>query len=528
MEDYINSVFPDAESLKDIDNFALSIKKNIKKLDDEIKKTMMNQHDVTDEINNAKKIIDELSTRIEKMDSETVPVIIEAKKLIQVKKNFVSAITVMQRLKMITTIIENPNEDSIVALDQLLLQFVPYKNVGHIQQIFTDAEKAKNDLGDKIFNEFRENISGNVGRVCKIASALHIEDRFKKYYCDMIINDYKKQFNIGTEPGAVEHIGLRFKWLMQKNINKTLPTEWDIDGKIKMMFNEETMLQLSILLPKTNPDIILKVMQKPECCDLLASFEPYFHLYIKVEDDAINELFKKFSDTMDYNVLPSSSMMFVFFKKSYKRCSSIKSNLLMVMLSRVFAKYLDRYGERFKNNEHDMKKICMNLNTINYCYETIKEMETKMGVDFSGQQEIYSSLMRMNTHFLVDSVMAKMRVPLDRMVKVEWKKIVLVGDHSDYVSDILRIFSESIIIIGETIIRKQDFKNYCMKIIDAFVNNFMISINKCKIKSGGEQLLLDVQTIKSHIIQITDIKQNMILKQFETVEKNVKNIIINH
>jgi hypothetical protein len=314
-------------------------------------------------------------------------------------------------------------------------------------------------------------------------------------------------------------------------------------------------------------------------------FEPYLGVYIQSQDKNLAELLDSFvkdfkkqcssqSETGDpmlasSMVLPNSADLFMFYKKCLVQCISLSTGEPLLKLTALFQKYLDDYSERvltanipkfataaptttsrlhlgflrsdesppeIKLSADEIVLMCTLVCTADYCVDTTQQLESKLKekideelipkVTFNAQLDRLHGVISNCIHLWVQSVMTPCQAALTAMTKTSWQSVEGVGDHSSYVTTIKTHLESIVPLLRENLSScRKYFINFCHKLADAFIPNFVSHLYKCRQVTtfAAEQLLLDTSQVKRILTDLPSTAQVIQRKPPASYAKIVQN-----
>lgn len=188
--DYINQLFPNEQSLVNIEDLISELDCSVSVIDDNIRSTVRSQVNTGQEgqkaLEDAKRVIQqlfgqitEIKTRAEKTEDMVREITRDIKQLDSAKKNLTSAITTLNHLHMllggvetITHLVEkrlygevlNPLQ-AIIEVNQHFQQFT---EIPHIKSLSQKVTLIQQDLSTQINSDFRSAFGSNVANANKM------------------------------------------------------------------------------------------------------------------------------------------------------------------------------------------------------------------------------------------------------------------------------------------------------------------------------------------------------------------------
>ena len=160
----------------------------------------------------------------------------DIKNLDQSKKNLTISITVLRRLQMLVSALEQlkgmanrkqylETSQLLQVVLQLLIHFKSYKSVKQISNYFDSVQAFQLELKQSIFSEFEQAFNTGVLKLqtqllndaCLVLEVLDLQincqNALTDWYCDNQLKDYKSLFKSNYEVSGLDAIARRFAWL---------------------------------------------------------------------------------------------------------------------------------------------------------------------------------------------------------------------------------------------------------------------------------------------------------------------------
>ena len=293
----------------------------------------------------------------------------------------------------------------------------------------------------------------------------------------------------------------------------------------------------------------------PFVASISSCFEPHLKCYVNLEErsllETVDSLVKDETwapESGENAVLSSSVQTFLHIKKSLKRCSALTTGQTLFDLSRAFQKVLRQYAGRLITRlpssgqggagnamglgatvaqagpagstdwhvrfaEGEEEVVCLVINTAEYCYETVEQLEASVSkkvdapfrgkIDLSQAQDDFSAVITAALSTLVVGLETRADAALVAMAKLEWADIDLVGDQSEYVNTFSEVLADFVPRLG-ALLSLNNFRFMCDKFTASFIPRFYRTVFRCKRLSdpGTQQLLLDAQAIRTLLLDL--------------------------
>lgn len=177
ISDYINQLFPNEQSLSNIDDVIAKMECEISVIDDNIRTVVRSQVNTSQDgqkaLEDAQKVIQqlfgqitEIKTRAEKTEDMVKEITRDIKQLDSAKKNLTSAISTLNHLHMLlggmeslTTLAERRQYGEILnplqAIVEVNQHFQQYTEIPHIKNLSNKVQQIQSDLAVQINEDFR-------------------------------------------------------------------------------------------------------------------------------------------------------------------------------------------------------------------------------------------------------------------------------------------------------------------------------------------------------------------------------------
>jgi len=262
--------------------------------------------------------------------------------------------------------------------------------------------------------------------------------------------------------------------------------------------------------------------------------------YVELERNNIKEVISKIDkeekwyaaepELVKKSRLEKSDELFLYYKKSIKRCSRLTTNQTFFNLFKEYKIGLSQYVQLLTNhlpviNDEnrilelkEMVSVLQIVNTAEYCRTTIEPLADSIKqiidpmyrelVDMNDTTEEFATLINKGIGVVVSGIFNKLNRVLTVMTKMPWATWEAVGDQSDYVNQINNIFREDAPVIAKLVSPAYHIF-FCTQMVSRFIPSYVSSIFKCKRigELGGQQMALDANTLTSILLGIPDLGQ---------------------
>ncbi|TPX70634.1 hypothetical protein SpCBS45565_g01703 [Spizellomyces sp. 'palustris'] len=296
--EYINMIFPGEESLATVDTVLAKLRNKIWAMDKEMRELVRSQTDAgvrgqkqldetrqaIQELFNSIKQIKEQAAESERMVQEITR---DIKSLDHAKKNLTSSVTVLRRLQMLVSAVEQLRTMAgkkqyieaaqlVQVINQLLAHFKTYRSVNQIAALLDSVTQLQADIKRQIFRDFEAGFVGGALRsqlgllsdACLVINILEGDARqgLISWYCDIHLKDYRGIFRNNPEVAGLGDVSRRYAWL--KRLLKTydedhaiiFPPEWKVAEILCDKFCHDTRQDLSEVLAKADSSMDVKLM----------------------------------------------------------------------------------------------------------------------------------------------------------------------------------------------------------------------------------------------------------------------------
>jgi hypothetical protein len=231
----------------------------------------------------------------------------------------------------------------------------------------------------------------------------------------------------------------------------------------------------------------------------------------------------------------SSQKMFEFIKSSLKRCTAFSTGKTYLSLSKEFRICLQHYAEnlRFRcpspvalragkpqyvisaGENQLMGKV---VTTGEYCIDTVPQLEMMMQkhinpslreeIQFTSQIDAFMDMVSFTYTIITAGITERLEPAMKTLRSTNVTSIDSVGDDSKYVKEMIAVINEIIPKI-RACLSPSYFQSFCMNLVKGIFERVLENILKLKriSKTGGGQLLLDLQGIKTYVLRMPNTRQ---------------------
>ncbi|KAK5113085.1 hypothetical protein LTR62_003664 [Meristemomyces frigidus] len=402
----------------------------------------------------------------------------------------------------------------------------------------------------------------------------HARARLVTWYCNTQLREYRQVFRGSDEAGSLDNIARRYSWFnrMLKTYDAEhailFPPHWRVNEMLANAFCETTRDDYKAILQRSMrrtdgqpPDVGLLLSCLQETLDfehslerrfaqgesrssidtatsgeekkhgfsqaISEAFEPYLSIWVESQDKQLATLIPKYrqqpikpadEDFHAQLVIPSSTELFHHYRVTFAQCAKLSTGSRLLELSRTFGKYLDSYAQQVllhhlaeKTGGPSVEGAVIILNTADYCYQTINQLEDKIKlrideelreqVDLQSQADTFMGVAAAAIRALVHKTELDCEPAWREMRSVPWSKMDNVGDQSAYVSVLLQRVRDRSKETLRYLHKPQYARAYCDNLVDAITNTYVLNIAACKpiSETGAEQMLLDTYILKQSL-----------------------------
>uniref|UniRef100_A0A1B0DEF8 Vacuolar protein sorting-associated protein 53 homolog n=1 Tax=Phlebotomus papatasi TaxID=29031 RepID=A0A1B0DEF8_PHLPP len=299
--DYINQLFPNEQSLSNIDDVIAKMECEVSVIDDNIRSVVRGQtntgqdgrkalEDAQRTIMQLSSQITEIKTRAEKTEDMVKEITRDIKQLDSAKKNLTSAITTLNHLHMLVGGVESLTKlaekrlygevlNPLQAITEVNLHFQQYTEVAHIKTLSDKVTQIHGELANQITEDFKNVFTpgqqnamkmslAQLADACRVVSVL--EPRVKrdllKWFINLQLQEYVQLFHENQDIAWLDKIDKRYAWIkrhlldFEDKFGKIFPVDWEVSERITVQFCHTTHEQLSKLMTRRRMEIDVKLL----------------------------------------------------------------------------------------------------------------------------------------------------------------------------------------------------------------------------------------------------------------------------
>eukprot|EP00298_Acanthocystis_sp_HF-20_P016599 c21524_g3_i1.p1 GENE.c21524_g3_i1~~c21524_g3_i1.p1 ORF type:complete len:715 (-),score=269.08 c21524_g3_i1:94-2238(-) len=227
----------------------------------------------------------EIKAKSEQSEAMVQEICQDIKSLDYGKRHLTSTITILKRLHMLVTAIdqlkhmtkERQYRDAaniLEAAKQLSQQFHDFRRVQKISDLLDQVALIENDIRLQIMEDFKKGIhlpqdrsEGSLAEACRLVDALglHVRQELLIWYSSVLFANYRTLFKPTGDRASLDKIHLRYEWMRKclqqydQDHSNIFPSNWLVDEQLCIDFIEVTSKQISEILEsnKTQLDVSL-------------------------------------------------------------------------------------------------------------------------------------------------------------------------------------------------------------------------------------------------------------------------------
>ncbi|KAI1306049.1 Vacuolar protein sorting-associated protein 53 -like protein [Halotydeus destructor] len=303
--DYINQVFPNQQSLTNLDDVLSRLKQRISQLDSEISSVVRGQNNVENEgraaLLESRQVIVQLTTRIREMKEQAKKselmvneITSDIKQLDNAKKNLTSSIIMLNNLHILVEGVEKLEESASnrqygqtaailqSALD-VLGQLEQYRHIPHIEKLSVKVNETREKLSKQILEDFRELLQGPVtgpksafqqnqlrsfAEACLVVDSLDskVQLQLIEWVVDSELVEYKALFQENQDIAWLDKVDKRFSWLKKhliefdERLGRIFPPHWEMSERIAVAFCKFTAGELKRIMGLRSQELNVRVL----------------------------------------------------------------------------------------------------------------------------------------------------------------------------------------------------------------------------------------------------------------------------
>ncbi|KAF8606385.1 hypothetical protein BDV93DRAFT_520691 [Ceratobasidium sp. AG-I] len=269
------------------------------------------------------------------------------------------------------------------------------------------------------------------------------------------------------------------------------------------------------------------------------------------------------TDTPATSILPSSTELFFAIAQGMEDCARLvggdgkdeqgKEGGVLLQMCAMHKRWLKVYAEdvliagtkrsdrerrsiegRF--NPSELQKLCLLLNTADYCQTTTTQLEDKIRdkvteedgqeISFQEEQDLFVNVISTCITLMLRELESATDRPFTTLLKSNWIAIDSVSGTSAWAEDLAVALGS----VTEVVHAKIEPKKYVRSFCDRAANALVTRLTNALVKSrpirglGGEQLLLDLQSFKASLLKIPGAGASTESTYARNVTKNISKL----
>lgn len=396
---FINEKFPTEESLSELDNYLIRLKKNITTMDEEIintvRKQSMTGNQAEKDLIEAKiaikglfEKIKEIKKKAEQSEGMVVEITRDIKALDYGKKNISNTINAITKLQLMENVIEqlkNLSEkqiytkvsDLLKVIQDLEIFFKPYFDIPKIKENFLLYENIKINFKKSLIQDFKNLDENQTFRKDNLNSACLLVDSLGESFRKEIIQNYcKQQMDYYKEKypalkGDLENVINRFTFLrnklneMKNQFGDSIPSYWNLPQELTVEYFLCTRELFLKMLKDINASTLYRSLKdtirfENEMTTRFSStknynyvgllskcYEDYMGVYLEDQDQkmgqTLDDLIKE--EKWSFQGDSSSESLFIFLNSSFTNVITINKGKTMIQLIQIWKKHIQRYSQ---------------------------------------------------------------------------------------------------------------------------------------------------------------------------------------
>ena len=297
--DYINTLFPNEQSLSNIDEVVANVETRISNLDHEIRTAVRRQTSAGVEgqqaLEEAYVAIQELFAKIknikdraEQSEQMVKTITRDIRQLDQAKRNLTQAITTHNHLHMLISGVETLQNltkkkqygeaaSLLEGILNVMEHFSKYKSIPTVRDLVNQVDGLKQELSQLVLLEFNNTFGANpknginaavLREACLVADVL--EPGVKKELLNKFIKnqlaEYVVLFEASQDVAWLDKIDRRYAWVkrvlvdFEDKLGQIFPEQWEVSERIAVEFCNITNKDLSSLMQRRSKEIDVKLL----------------------------------------------------------------------------------------------------------------------------------------------------------------------------------------------------------------------------------------------------------------------------
>ncbi|KAG8970352.1 Vacuolar protein sorting-associated protein 53 [Tulasnella sp. 419] len=295
--DTLNSLFPDEESLSQLEEVQKNLVEEQEKIQAEInalRKELQKDQD-PGRMQLIQELISELLSqmnRIREKATESEAIVQNITREIQVldlaKKNLTTSVTALKRLQLLANALSQLEvlveaksyaeiSQSLAAVKEISSFFRSYMSIPQIMVLFQRIQGLQGQIRSHLDHDFdifflqdpNKPISRDIIRdACLTVNTMgsDVRNHFVDRYCSMELKEYRRIFRSTDEAGQLDNIARRFAWFRrqlahhEEDSSDVFPEDWEVGQQLCARFSEITRDDLKAALTKAAPSLTVALL----------------------------------------------------------------------------------------------------------------------------------------------------------------------------------------------------------------------------------------------------------------------------
>ncbi|XP_058054336.1 vacuolar protein sorting-associated protein 53 homolog isoform X1 [Anopheles bellator] len=300
--DYINQLFPNEQSLSNIDEVIAKMECDISLIDDNIRSVVRGQvntgengrvalAEAQQSLTQLFALITDIKNRAEKTEDAVKEITRDIKQLDSAKNNLTYAITTLNHLHMLVGGVENLKQLSerrqygevlnpLQAIIEVNQHFQQYSEISQIQTLSAQVQQIQSELATQITDDVKHYFSptshNSTNRMtitqlkdaCQVASVLDkpVKKNILKWYINLQLQEYVQLFHENQDIAWLDKIDKRYAWVkrhlleFEEKFGTVFPTDWELSERITVEFCTITRDELTKIMARRRTEIDVKLL----------------------------------------------------------------------------------------------------------------------------------------------------------------------------------------------------------------------------------------------------------------------------
>ncbi|XP_039437386.1 vacuolar protein sorting-associated protein 53 homolog [Culex pipiens pallens] len=300
--DYVNQLFPNEQSLSNIDDVITKMEVDIGLIDDNIRSVVRGQvntgengrmalREAQQSITQLFGLITDIKSRAEQTEDMVKEITRDIKQLDSAKNNLTYAITTLNHLHMLVGGVENLKRlaerrqygevlNPLQAIIEVNQHFQQYSEIPQIQTLSSQVQQIQTELATQITEDFRHffapSAGGGQGRMtitqlkdaCQVVSVLDkpVKRNILKWYINLQLQEYIQLFHENQDIAWLDKIDKRYAWVkrhlldFEEKYGAIFPQDWEISERITVQFCAITREELTKIMARRRTEMDVKLL----------------------------------------------------------------------------------------------------------------------------------------------------------------------------------------------------------------------------------------------------------------------------